>query len=137
MIPKMLGGHAMLGLGAAGVAVKDVIVDVLALILNNTLANVYIRARFYWRVLYHLMAGAAFWGASSWVGRILHPAVIQVVVGGAVGLAVYCAVLALLGELRGEELRAMGSAIDPQRARLYILGELRVKTQAQEGLAGR
>jgi O-antigen/teichoic acid export membrane protein len=135
LIPKMLAGHAMLGLGAAGVAAKDVIVDILALILNNTLANVYIQARFYWRVLYHLMAGAVFWGTSSWVNRFVHPPVVQIVVGGGVGLAAYCAVLALLGELRGEELRSIWGAIDPRRAHAYVIGELRVERPIKEGLA--
>jgi len=135
LIPKMLAGHAMLGLGAAGVAAKDVIVDVLALILNNSLANFYIRARFYWRVLYHLMAGAAFWGTSSWVNRFVHHPMAQIVVGGAVGVATYCTVLAVLGELRGEELRTAWSAIDPRRARAYVIGELRVERPTQESLA--
>jgi O-antigen/teichoic acid export membrane protein len=137
LIPKMLAGHVMLGLGVAGVAVKDVIVDVLALILNNTLANVYIEARFYWRVLYHLMAGAAFWGTSFSVNRFVHPPLVQLVIGGAVGFAAYCAVLAFLGELRGEELRVVWSTIDPRRARAYVIGELTVEKPTKEGLARR
>jgi len=127
LIPRMLAGHAMLGLGVVGVAVKDAIVDLVALGLNNTLTHVYIRARFYWRVLYHLTAGAAFWGTSSWVDRLVHPPLAQIVVGGAAGFAVYCAALALLGELRREELRAIWSAIDPRRARACVLRELGVE----------
>jgi O-antigen/teichoic acid export membrane protein len=127
LIPRIFAGHAMLGLGIVGVAVKDVIVDLLALVLNNTLTHVYIQARFYWRVLYHLTAGATFWGTSSWIDRLVHPPLAQVLVGGAAGFAAYCAALALLGELRREELRAIWGAIDPRRARAYVMGELGVE----------
>jgi O-antigen/teichoic acid export membrane protein len=130
LIPKVLAGHAMLGLGVVGVAVKDVIVDLLALTLNNTLAYHYIGAKFYWRVLYHLIAGALFWGTSSWINRFIHLPLTQLVVGGAAGFVVYLGTLTSLGELGREELRVIWGAIDPQRARTYIIGELRVEEAA-------
>lgn len=98
LIPKVLAGHAMLGLGAVGVAVKDVIVDILALALNNMLAYHYIRARFYWRVLYHITAGAVFLGVASWINHLIHTPLAQLMVGATVGLGTYCGILMLLGE---------------------------------------
>jgi O-antigen/teichoic acid export membrane protein len=130
LIPKVLAGHAMLGLGVVGVAVKDAIVDLLALTLNNTLAYHYIGARFYWRVLRHLAAGGVFWGTSSCINRLIHPPLAQLAVGATAGLAAYCGILVLLGELRREELRVIWSAIDPQRGLTYVIGELKVEKAA-------